>query len=204
LRGTTSARELADSEIDLTPRPVRVLQRDRDRPYAGEWFFTLDPAATETLEERRARYMADQRLIHMGGLAVLTARAPATITKLVQRGDHLRGQLREQSPIDERRYDRLVAERNAAGDPGRVDQIAAELRELDEARGRSPNISLLNVIRENLLKALPEAPDGSSREPMWPVSTAFHACRQLRMLNGWYEPVSRNPPGRQPGLRRVL
>lgn len=193
----------ADEQIDLTPRPVRLLEYDESRDYKDRWYFATGEG-TETVEDRvDGRYLTDDRLGNLRTLVVISGREYSFIKPLNSRSNTWRRQLRELSPIDEDEYTALAdaaLEAENLGDLSRVDQIAAQMRELDERRNASPNIAHINAVRELLINAIPESA-APGITPVWPIRDLFAYARKVKWLDGWYEPVKKNPPGRRWGSK---
>ncbi|MGK5677553.1 hypothetical protein [Actinoplanes sp. URMC 104] len=191
------------AEFNPTPRPVRLIERDPSRRQADQWFIVEDPSRRETAAEREQRYLSDDRRITMAGLHVISQRQYATVKKLNMLSGIWRDRLRDISPIDEEDYDRLVEQRIALARAGRdaeAEAVAAELLKMDKRREGSPFFAEMEFLRTKLTGALPE-PIKDGWSPTWPVGKAMRACRQLKWLDAWYEPVLKLPPGKERGTR---
>lgn len=155
------------------------------------WFWVYDDTRLETCEERRARYLADHRIIDMKGFARVICRSYALVKDMKFESDGVRAILRGLGVLDGADLE----------DKARVTALAETLAshaqiDLDTARAR-----LLAQANEDILKATPAARDRVGQSDLWYVSDAIPFGRRSGRLDEWYSRATIKQTGRPPGSR---
>lgn len=146
------------------------------------WWWVYDHTRTETCDQRKTRYLADERVIDMKGFAAFIRRAYTTVKDSKFEGDYLR-RLLESPAFLNREARRIKAE----------DQPELTLREISE--------TLLAKARKDVLKAHPRARDRAGQSDLWQVRDAAKSGRDRTALDQWYEPNKISQTGRPKGSK---
>lgn len=174
-------------------RPVRELIRD-DAAELG-WRFVVDRTRRETADQRRARYMADHRLVDLKGFAAIILRSYALVKDLHHDAEAQRAIVRA-NQVDEDYYRSLQADVDrleTAGAPAAtLGPLRRELNTLTARRRR------LRAAEDELLKALPPRRERGGRSPLWWAADAFRTGRRIGWVDEWYEKAVIKQTGRPP------
>lgn len=145
------------------------------------WWWVYDPNRTETLEQRGARYLSDERVIDMRGFARVVGRAYITIKDLKFEGDNVRVLLENPAHLDE-------MARAAAGDETVIT--------VDDAKA-----TMTLKAREDVLKALPPRRGRAGQSDLWWVCDAIKFGRLTGRLGESYARNNIKQTGRPRGAR---
>lgn len=145
------------------------------------WWWVYDPNRTETRQQRRQRYLADQRLVDMKGFARVVCRAYITVKDRKFESDNIR------KVLDDVEYRRDLAATIAQENPA-VTAAQAEQK-------------LLAKAREDVLKAMPPRRDRAGQSDQWSVADAARYGRDTERLDEWYEYNKIKQTGRPLGAK---
>jgi len=152
------------------------------------WWWVYDPIRVETREQRKARYLADKRLIDMRGYARVTLRAYITTKDRKVRSDGWRRFL-------------------AGNDRYRAEQAFAFIMKM---KAKDPDFDLnteqavellLTRAKKGILKAMPPRRDRAGQSDVWWVSDAIEDGNGNERLDEWYEFSAIKQTGRPKGAR---
>lgn len=131
------------------------------------WWVVYDPENVETREERRARYLGDNRLVDMRGFAAAILRAYATVKDDKHDGDNARRMINQ--PAFRRGHARTYVKAGAAAT-------------IAEAEAK-----LIGQAQKDALKAPPPRRMKAGSSDLWYLSDAFIDGRDRSRLDEWYE-----------------
>ncbi len=146
------------------------------------WWWVYDPYRTESRFERRARYLADQRLVDTKGLARLYCRAYPTIRNL--------------------KINTALARDVVADKPGA--RAAATQKFLSQNPGYSEShaaAAALASARRFVLRGAPLPAARGGQSDLFTVSSGLNAARVGTRLDEWYEFAEVLQSGRPRGAR---
>lgn len=155
---------------------------DEDRTERLGWYWAYDDSRRETAAERKARYLADARIIPMKGFARVILRGYRGIKDLNFESDNSRDILAGKQDVLTR-----VAE-----------SLMAKDRSLDIEEAQA--VALLKA-RRQIRRAMPARLTTAGITPIWQVKTAFKWGRDTRRLNNWYEYEELRSGGRPVGAK---
>jgi hypothetical protein len=164
----------------IVPREENIQEFDTNARKRLGWWMVYDPKHTETRAQRRARYLADQRLIDMKGFARVLGRAYITVKDLKFEADEIRRILENEEYRLEKAAE-LATELGVS-----VEEAAAQLRAKAD---------------EDILKAMPVRRDRAGQSDLWFVSDAMRNGRDNTRLDEWYERNTIRQSGRPKGSR---
>jgi hypothetical protein len=155
---------------------------DKEKNRTG-WWWVLDPTRTETQVERKARMLADHRLIPMKGVARIWMRSYFTVKDFKVDGDRSRRLITDPDFLREQ-----AAKRIAIGKGIGTDLEATIADELAKAR-------------RFVIKALPPRRDRIAESDVWYVADGCTSGRDTTRLDDWYEFNKVSQSGRPPGSK---
>lgn len=217
-----------DDELEdliATGRNLVVPDDDPKQPLHWRWVTDLD--RTETLEQRRERYFADQRPVDMRGFAATICRAYTTFKDMKYEADDLRKvvkkyeaeekryrsleaqlldrrqQLRAQSPITSTvltgdDQDWIDQQLALSVDHASVVFTPAEAAEFKALRQVHAQVQ---KAEEKLLTAPPVRRFRSGQSDTWYVCDGIKFGRRVARLNQWYEYERLKQTGRPKGSK---
>ncbi len=148
------------------------------------WVYDPDPDHYETEQQRRARYMADDRLVTVKGLARIICRALFTTRDI--------------------HNDTVDARRVVNDEPGALDTMLNRFIRDNPGYDGTPEEARKLVVasaHEFLLRGTPVPDAKIDDKDTWTVSAALTFGRRARKINEWYEWTKGTHTGRPYGSR---
>lgn len=145
------------------------------------WWWVYDPELVETRAERKARYLADERLVDMRGFAAANLRQYTTIKDLKFEGDNARKMI--QNAAFRRGIARTFVDNGA-------------FKTLAEAERH-----LIAEAEPLVLKALPPRQLRAGQSDLWLLRQAFLDGHERTRLDEWYDFHPIKQTGRPTGSR---
>lgn len=155
----------------IVPEEQNREEASKDPGKRTGWFWVLDPARGETQAERKARLLADHRLVDMKGGARIWQRGYVTFKDHKVEGDRVRNVLRDPQFLHEEALKRMEQSR-----------AKGIILNLAEAKAEE-----LAHAKKFVLKALPPRRDRNGQSDVWWVADICEHGRDTTRLNEWYE-----------------
>jgi hypothetical protein len=182
LRHPRDIAEAIDWGYDVPITDVENKEETSDDPKRRlGWWWVYDPERVETRQQREARYLGDQRLIDMKGVARLWCRAYITVKDFKVEGDQHRKVINN---TDNLRTELAQSVAEEQGIP--VDVVEA---------------AMIRAAEQELLKAMCPRRDRAGQSDLWWVCDALKNGRDLGRLTEWYEYNKIKQTGRPKGSK---
>jgi hypothetical protein len=171
----------------IVPEDENAEEFDPDRTKRTGWWWVLDPARTETRDERETRLLADTRLIDMKGAARILRRRYITVKDFKVESDRIRRMLLDAAFLRSEAA-KLVDRQARKGIILTLDAAIADQ---------------LAYANKNKYKAMPPRRDRNGQSDVWYVADICRNGRDTTRLTEWYEFNRVLQTGRPPGSKTI-